>query len=54
MPESNVRSVGTDKTVETTLAPKYARKHETHPPQVKKKEKSSVSIQTILVLFDLA
>jgi len=47
---------GTDKTVEANLAPKHARKHETHPPRVKKIEekKSSVSIQTILVLFELA
>ena len=44
---------GTNMTVEANLAPKHARKHETHPPRVKKKEKSSVSIQTIVVLFVL-
>ena len=38
--------------VPVPLAPKHARKHEAHPPRVKKK--SSVSIQTILVLFELA
>ena len=37
VPESDARSVGTDKTVEAT--PKHARKHETHPPRVKKKKK---------------
>ena len=40
----------------TYLAPKHARKHETHPPRVKKrrkKKKSSVSIQMIVVLFVL-
>ena len=32
----------------------HARKHETHPPRVKKKKgRSSVSIQTIVVLFVL-
>ena len=38
-----------------SLAPTHARKHETHPPRVKKKKKkkSSVSIQTIVVLFVL-
>ena len=39
----------------SNLTSKHARKHETHPPRVKRKEKkSSVSIQTILVLFELA
>ena len=38
--------------VPVPLAPKHARKHEAHPPRVKKK--SSVSIQTVLVLFELA
>ena len=43
----------------SNMAPKHARKHETHPPRVqkkrrKKKEESSASIQTILVLFELA
>ena len=42
----------------SNLAPKHARKHEAHPPRVKKKKKkkkkSSVSIQTIVVLFELA
>ena len=43
----------------SNLAPKHARKHETHPPRVKKRRKkkkkreSSVSIQTIVVLFAL-
>ena len=38
------------------VQPKHARKEETHPPRVKKKKKkkrSSVSIQTIVVLFVL-
>ena len=38
----------------SNLAPKHPPKHETHPPRVKKKKGSSVSIQTILVLFVLA
>ena len=37
----------------SSLAPKHPRKHETRPPRVKKKKKSSVSIQTIVVLFVL-
>ena len=40
----------------SNLEPKHARKHETHPPRVKKKKKkkeSSISIQTIVVLFVL-
>ena len=40
----------------SNLAPKHARKQETHPPRVKKKrkkKKSSVSIETIVVLFAL-
>ena len=36
----------------SNLAPKHTRKHETHPPRVKK-QKSSVSIQMIVVLFML-
>ena len=39
-------------------SPRHARKHEAHPPPVKKKRekkrRSSVSIQTILVLFEQA
>ena len=47
------KGLGTNMTVEAiNLAPKHARKQEAHPPRVKKK--SSVSIQTILVLFELA
>ena len=39
----------------SNLAPKHARKHEAHPPWVtKKKKRSSVPIQTIVVLFVLA
>ena len=37
-----------------SLAPKHElHKHETQPPRVNKKQKSSVSIQTIVVLFVL-
>ena len=35
----------------SNLAPKHARKHETHPLRVKKK--NSISIQTIVFLFVL-
>ena len=37
----------------SSLAPKHPRKHETHPPRVKKKKKSSVPIRTIVILFVL-
>ena len=38
---------------ESSLGPKHPRKHETHLPRVKKRKKSSVSIETIVVLFVL-
>ena len=44
--------LGTNKTG-SNIVPKHPGKHETQPPQGEKK-KSTVSIQTILVLFVLA
>ena len=38
--------------IRSNLAPKHAWKHETHPPRLRKR--SSISIQTILILFELA
>ena len=41
---------GTNNDCRSNLTPKHARKHETHPPLVRK---SSISIGTIVVLFSL-
>ena len=48
-----LKGSGTNMTVEATesVAPKHARKHETHPHLVR--NKSSFSFQTIVVLFAL-
>ena len=54
VPESGARSVGTDKTVEGKLTPSHARKHETHPPRVKKEKKEKKKVPSrLLVLFEL-
>ena len=45
MPESDARSVGT-KMTRSNLAPKHARKHETHPPRVKKKKKKKFRLDS--------
>ena len=61
MPESDARSVGTNMTVEATLREStHVNMRRIHlglkkkKKEEKEKKKSSVSIQTILVLFELA